>query len=103
MIEETKNRIANGVTVVSNAEAAAKAARTASDKAFAQAYVASESPAHMRKYEALLATIEQREAAEVAEVAFHHAERTAWAVKDELGAWQSISKSVVAMYEAIRR
>lgn len=101
-IEETKNRIAEGVSIVSNAEIKAKAARTTADKAFAQAYVASESPAHMRKYEALLATVELREAAEVAEVAFHHAERTAWAINHELGAWQSISKSVVAMYEAVR-
>lgn len=30
------------------------------------------------------------------------AERHAWAVKDELAAWQSISKSVVAMYQAVR-
>jgi hypothetical protein len=101
-IEEVKNRIANSVRVVSEREASAKAARTAFDKAYAQAYLAAECAAHERKYRAVLATITAREAAEVAEGAFKYAERMAHALDKELFAWQSISKSVIAMYGAVR-
>jgi predicted transcriptional regulator len=102
-IDEVKNRIANSVKVVSEREAEAKAKRTDFDAAFAHAYLAAQDyPAHERKYRALLATVDQRRAAEVAESAYRYAERKAHALDKELFAWQTISKSVVAMYGAVR-
>ena len=43
-----------------------------------------------------------REAAENAEIAFRHAERTAKALEKELIAWQSIASSIRTMYGAAR-
>jgi len=101
-IEETKNHIAKGVDIVTAAENAAKAARRAFDEAYAYAYLNAKGSIPEKKYKATIATLKEREAAEVAEVAFADTERRAWALNHELGAWQSISKSVVAMYGAVR-
>lgn len=101
-IEETKNFIAKGVDIVTAAELKAKAARRAFDEAHAHAYLAAEGTLPEKKYKAIIATIKDREAAEVAEVAFSDTERRAWALNHELGAWQSISKSVIAMYAAVK-
>lgn len=102
-IDEVKNRIAKSVTVIAEREAEAKAKRTAFDEAYAHAYLAAQDhPAHERKYRATLATIAERRAAEVAEGALKYAERKAHALDKELFAWQTISKSVVAMYGAVR-
>lgn len=101
-IDETRNRIAAGIKVVSNAEDHAKAQRRAFDVAYALAYLNAEGPIPERKYRAVLATVDKREIAELAETQFNHAKRTAESMDKELFAWQSISKSVVAMYNAVR-
>lgn len=102
-IEETSNRIAMSVRIVSDREEEAKAKRSAFDEAYAYAYVAAfDYPAHERKYRATLATMAERQAAEVAETAFKRAERKAKALEKELFANQTISNSVVAMYKAVR-
>lgn len=102
-IDAIRNRIAAGVVFVSNAEAAAKAARRDYDRAYAHAYLSTEgAPVHERKYRATLATMVQREAAEIAESTFEHAKRQAWALNHELAAWQTISRSVLAMYGAVK-
>jgi hypothetical protein len=100
-IEETANRIAAGVRIITEAERAAKARRREFDLAYAHAYKrASGEPAHERRYSADIATMPHREEAETAELAFRHAERTAKALEKELMAWQSIGSSVRAMYGA---
>jgi hypothetical protein len=101
-IEATTNFIAKGVDIVTAAELKAKAMRRAFDEAHARAYLNAEGTLPEKKYKAILATLSEREAAEVAEVAFSDTERRAWALNHELGAWQSISKSVVAMYGAVK-
>jgi hypothetical protein len=102
-IAEIRNRIANGVRIVTEAEKEAKRLRRDFDLAFAHAYKAAEGSIPDRKYQAQIDTIELREAAEDAEIAFNYAERTAWALKDELSALQSIGASVRAMYETAGR
>lgn len=102
-IEKLRNRIANGVSIVTRAEDNAKTKRREFDKAYAIAITTAEGTQQDRKYLAVLATIDQRQASDDAETAFHHAERTAWSLKDELSALQTISKSVIAMYESVRR
>lgn len=99
-IRETANRIAKGVAVVTAAEREAKAKRRAADLAYAHAYRNCDGPVHMRRYEADIVSMPHREAAEIAEIAFRHAERTARALEKELMAAQSILASIRAMYSA---
>jgi hypothetical protein len=99
-ISECVNRIAKGVQVVTAAERESRKAKRDFDLAFALAYKRSEGPVHIRKYEADIATMPHREAADNAEIAFKHAERTAKALEKELIAWQSIGASIRVMYGA---
>ena len=99
-IEEISNRIAEGVKVVTRAEREAKGRRRDYDLAYAYAYKRAEGPVHARRYEADIQSMPHREAAENAEIAFRHAERTARALEKELAAWQSINTNVRAMWGA---
>jgi hypothetical protein len=100
-ITDTVDRIAKGVGIVTDREAAAREKRREFDRAYALAYKESEGmPAHMRRYEADLLTMTEREAADDAEIKFRHAERNAKALEKELLAWQSVLNSVRAMYGA---
>lgn len=83
-------RIHTGVTVVTNAEAFAREARRRYDVAFARAYMDYSGAAHAKKYAATIATETELEAADVAELAYRHADRTARALTEELRAWQSV-------------
>lgn len=102
-ISEISERIAKGVSVVTEAEREAKRLRREFDLAFAHAFTSAEGSIPGRKYQAQIQTMPQREAAENAEIAFAYAERTAWALKDELSAFQSIGASVRAMYDVAGR
>lgn len=97
-IRTLANNIARGVTVVSNTEAVARQARREYDVAYAHAYINHKGPAHEKRYQATIETEAELEAADVAELAFRHAERTARALTEELRAWQSVGASVRAMY-----
>lgn len=99
-IEETKNRIAVGVKVVTAAERAMRKAKRDLDLAYAYAYKRHDGPAHEKRYAADIEAMPHREAADDAEIAFHHAERTAKALERELFAWQSILNSVRDMWNA---
>jgi hypothetical protein len=99
-IRETSNRIAKGVGVVTAAERKAKELRRAADLAYAHAYRNAEGPVHVRRYEADIASMPHREAAENAEIAFRHAERTARALERELMASMAINSNLRAMYGA---
>lgn len=101
-IAETVNRIADGVKIVTGAERTAREKRRLFDLAYAHAYKRAEGPAHLRRYEADIATMGQREDADNAEIAFRHAERTAKALEKELLAWQSVGASIRAMFGAVR-
>jgi hypothetical protein len=99
-IEEISDRISRGVRVVTAAEREAKAKRREFDLAFALAYQRSEGPAHARRYEADIASMPHRKAAEDAEIVFRHAERTARALEKELVAWQSINSNIRSIWGA---
>jgi hypothetical protein len=99
-IEETKNRIARGVKIVSAAEEVVKAKKRDLDLATAYALKKAEGPEYLRKAQATIDTMPRREEAENAELAFKHAQRQADALDKELFAWQAILKSVVAMWNA---
>lgn len=99
-IEDIANRIARGVSVITAAEREARSKRRDFDLAYAHAYRACDGAAHEKRYAADIAAMPHREAAEIAEIALHHAERTAKALEKELFAWQSINGNVRAMYGA---
>lgn len=98
-IRECSNRIARGVQVVTEREHAAADARREYDEAWAHATLRADgSNAEARKAQALLATLDERKAAEVADIAFQHAKRQAKALEKELDAWRSLGASVRSMY-----
>lgn len=97
-IRTCAERIHAGVVEVTKRERVAREASRAYDRAYAHAYLAAEGPAHEKKYRAELATARERDALDVAEVAYKFAERTAKAVEAELRALQSVGASVRAMY-----
>lgn len=98
-IRECSNRIGNGVKVCAERYAAFLAADHAYDVALARAYLgASDRPAHERKYLAEVAVIVEREARDVADAAYRHAERQARALDAELRAWQSIGASIRSQF-----
>ncbi|MBM4608098.1 hypothetical protein GS416_05110 [Rhodococcus hoagii] len=97
-IRECANRIAKGVTVCGNSYSAFLQADRAYDQAFALAYLKASGPAHAKKYEAELATEQEREARDLADAAHRYADRQARALEAELRAWQSVGASVRSMY-----
>ena len=101
-IQELSDRIARGVGVITNAERETRAKKRAFDLAYAHAYKKAEGPVHERRYTADILTMAQREEADIADIAFKHAERTAKALEKELMAWQSINSSLRAMYGSVR-
>jgi len=101
-IEETKNRIAAGVKIVTGCEKEMKARKRDFDLAYAQAYKRADGSIKDREYAADIDTMPHRERADNAEIAYKHAIRTADALEKELFAWQAILKSVCAMYGAVR-
>lgn len=100
MIRKFSNEIAKGVAAVSRAHAEHKRTARVLDLAFARAYMASKGPSHEKKYLAEIATEQERMDADVAEVAFRHAERQMKALETQLSSAQTISKSVNQMFGA---
>ena len=99
-IEDTKDRIADAVLIIDQAETAMRTARRAYDHEFARAILAAEGPEYIRKAEATMVAMPEKAAADDAEEAFHHAEREARSLEKELFAWQSILNSVRSMWNA---
>lgn len=99
-IEDTKDRIAAAVDIIDQAEMDMKAKRRAFDHEFSRAMLAADGPEYVRKAEATMVAMPEREAADNAEAAFHHAEREARSLEKELFAWQSILNSVRSMWNA---
>ncbi len=95
-------RIARGVRVVTDAEKAYRDLDRAHDRAYAQAFLDWEGPQTEKRHAATLATDAEREARDVAHLAFQHVKRLAEALQDELRTLQSVNKSIIAMYGATR-
>ena len=100
LIEDTKDRISDAVLIVDQAEEAMRAARRAYDHEFSRAVLSAEGPEYLRKAEATQVAMAEKEAADEAEIAFHHAQRDAGSLEKELFSWQAILKSVTAMWNA---
>ncbi len=99
-IRSVSDDIYRGVWEVTKAETAAREAERAYDRAFAHAYLDADGPAYAKKYVAELGTEPERDALDVAQLAFRHAERLSRALDAKLRAYQSIGASVRTMYGA---
>jgi hypothetical protein len=99
-IREAVNTISEAVGVVSARLTVWKDAQRIYDLDYATAYLNAPGPAHAKRYEAEIATTDQRHAMDVAEVAYKYADRRAKAAEEALSAWQSILRSVNGMYSA---
>lgn len=99
-LQRVRTHIARGVRVVSDAEAAALTAAREHDRAYARAFLAHPGAQTEKRYAAEVdpTVVTARDARDVAELAYRHARRTAEALRDELSAFQSITKSVLALY-----
>ena len=100
LIRSLANDIAKGVRAVSAAHGDWKAKQRIYDHAFAVAYLAHVGASHEKRYAAEKLTQQERESAEVAEVAFRHAERQMRSLEIQLSAAQTVSKSIQQMYGA---
>lgn len=78
-------------------------AEHAFDLAWARAYMSKSGPVEERKQNAVLATEEEKQALDIAEVAFKYVDRRLRAAESTLSAYQTLSKSVTAMYGAAGR
>ena len=97
-IRGTSERISKGVLIASRRYGEFLKAVNAYERAFAREYMAYDGAAHAKKYAALLATTELKDALDVADVAYREADRQARALDSELRAWQSVGASVRSMY-----
>lgn len=102
-IRETAERISNSVRVCTVRYETFLTADREYDRAFAQAYMNADGPAHEKKYTAELATYEERSTRDVADAAYRYADRLAKALDLELRAYQSIGASVRTMYATAGR
>lgn len=101
-IRRISNRVADGVSVCAQALDDWKTAERKYEAAYADAYKHYGGPAHEKKYHAVLQTQQEREAMDHAEVIYKYTAALARFLEAELSAWQSMLKSVVAMYGAVK-
>lgn len=103
-ILDLSNKISHGVRVFSERYRAFLDADREYDRAFAAAYLGCEDGSIKdREKHAVLVTIEQREARDVAEVAYKHADKMHRALSDSLRALQSVGASVRMQYATAGR
>jgi hypothetical protein len=97
-IRDLVEEIARGVREVSSRHRAKLDSDRIYDHAYAVAYLAHEGPQTEKKYAAEKNTQQERLNRDVADVAFAHAQRQMKALEGKLSAYQTISKSIQAMY-----
>lgn len=102
-IRDISRRIAEGVQICSDRYKTFLAADHVYDLAFARAYMEHDGPQMEKKYAAEGATQAEREARDIADGAYRHADRLAKALENELRAYQSVGASVRAMYAVAGR
>lgn len=97
-ILELSNRIARSAGECDKRYQALKEAERVYEQAYANAYVRAECPQTEKKYRAVLATVAEREALDVADAAYRYADRLAKSLQSELMAYQTVNRSVLATY-----
>lgn len=98
---DVSNRIAKGVVIVDALFGAYQAADLAYDDAFATAYKADPGPAHEKKYTAVLATIELRQARDDAHRKYKHGLELLRQLEGDRSMWQTLNRNVMQAYNAV--
>lgn len=101
-IRKVARMIHHGIKLVSDAEFDFRKKDAEYARVLARAYIDHDGPAHEKKYAAEIheSVIQARDARDVAELAFRHADRRQRALIEQLNALRSIGASVRAMYGA---
>ena len=102
-IRDAANTVAEGVAVVSQRLEAYRNAQWRFDQKWAGTYLTAEGPVEERKQQCVLACATEQAQLDVAEVAYKFAERKARAAESTLSAYQTLSRSITAMYGAAGR
>lgn len=97
-IRDIATRIAKSAGVCNERYVAFLEADRLYDRSFALAYIRHDGAAHEKKYAAELATVDEREARDVADAAYRYADRLAKSLESELRAYQSVGASIRAAY-----
>ena len=102
-ILDLSNQISKGVSVHSQRLAEAREKEREFLRAFHQARLRAEGTVADRESFAILHSMDEREARDVAEIAYRHADKIHKALDSELRAWQSIGASVRQQYAVAGR
>lgn len=102
-ISETANQIAKGVSICAERWKTFAEADRHYDQQYAAAYLDADGPAHAKRYEAELATMEARATRDTAEAAWKYADWQQKALTEQLRAFQSLGRSVRSQYEVAGR
>lgn len=103
LIRHVADRISRSVRVCSDRYAEFLKADHVYDLAYANAFLAYQGPAHSKRYYADIACEGERDARDVADVAYRYADRTAKALENELRALQSVGASIREQYRVAGR
>ena len=102
-IRKAVAEVSKGVLEYTRTLAEYREAERLFDLAWARAYISKTGPVEERKQNAVLVTAEEKQNLDVAEVAFKYVDRRLRAAEATLSAYQTLSKSVTAMYGAAGR
>ena len=102
-IRDAANVVSEGVAVVSQRLEAYRNAQWRFDQKWAANYLNADGPVEERKQKCVLECATEQANLDVAEVAYKFAERKARAAESVLSAYQTLSRSVTAMYGAAGR
>lgn len=102
-IRDAANVVAEGVAVVSQRLAVYREAQRTFDQRWAHTYLRVEGPVEERKQRCIVECATEQANLDVAEVAYKFAERKARAAESTLSAYQTLSRSITAMYGAAGR
>lgn len=102
-IRKAVAEVATGVTEYTVRLREYREAERVFDVAWARAYMSRSGTVEERKQNAVLVTQDEKAALDVAEVAFKYVDRRLRAAESTLSAYQTLSKSVTAMYGAAGR
>jgi hypothetical protein len=97
-IVQASNEVSRGVDEYSRVLTIYQDAERVFDLAWAHSYMNKKGPVEERKQASVIDTIAEREALDIARVSFKYVEKRLRAAEMRLSAYQSLNKSVMAMY-----
>jgi len=99
-IRSAVDEVSKGVVEYTRVLTVYREAERVFDLAWARVYMSVKGPVEERKQTCVLETADERQALDIAEVAFKYVDKRLRAAESTLSAYQTLSKSVTAMYGA---